>query len=152
MKVVNFELLEIEKADRYKEIPIKLILNEKLDLRYSQFTEELYQEISEQIEKSNIVNYDGPVVFQFYTDLERTDLKDLRDLIISGLVQKLLITKEKTKHDELRLGIPKGFNQLEIMQAHLMDFVNFKLLKEVFEIEFYDFKNRLYKPMISRKV
>jgi hypothetical protein len=99
-----------------------------------------------------MTSYEGAVVFQFYTDLERADLKDLRDLIISGLVKKLLITKDKQKHDEVRLGVPRSLNSLDIMQTHIMDLVNFNLLKETFEIEFYDFKNRLYKPMISRKV
>ena len=152
MKIVNFELLELEKVDRCKNITIKLSLNDKLDMRYSEFTKLLYEDISNQIDSSDMAGYPGAIIFQIYMDLERADLKDLRDLVMSGVVKKLVITKDKIKHEERRLGVPKALGNLDIMQGHIMDLINYPLMKESFDVEFYDFKNRLYKPLVSRKV
>lgn len=149
MKVMNFKELKVESAPRYKELSMRLKLEEKLDLNYSVFTEMIFQEISAFIDEQKIENYENAIVFQFQTDLERTDLKFVKDIILAALTAKLIKTKQEWKHNEKRLGIPKGLGGLEIMDGHLMDLVNFPLLTERFQVEFYDLKNRKYKPVVK---
>jgi hypothetical protein len=146
---MNFKTLEIEIVGRYKELPIKLELNDRLDLKYSVFTELVFADIKNAISQSQLDKYDNPIIFQVYTDIPRSELKFIRDIIIAALVDNMIVTKETYKHGERRLGIPEKLKGLEIMDGHIMDLVNYPLLKEQFEIQFYDEKSRLYKPVIK---
>jgi hypothetical protein len=146
---MNFKTLQLDVVARYKELPIRLSLDEKLDLKVSEFTNYVYQTIGDYIESSQLNKYDNPVIFQIHTDLPRSELKMIRDIIIAALVKKLVKDPNEFKHGERRLGIPSGLQGLEIMSGHIMDLINYPLLKEEFEIQFYDDRDRLYKPVIK---
>lgn len=149
MKVMNFETLKVENVNRYKEISLKLVLDKKLDMKYSEFTEDLYVTIGDLIKRENLQTYENPIVFHIHTDLDRSELKMLRDLIIGVIVDEMIVTKGTFKHREQRLGRPDEFETLDIMQGHLMDLVNYPLVKEQFNIYFYDAKDRVYKPVVK---
>lgn len=150
MKIVNFQSLEVEKAERHKEYKIVLDLGSKLDLNYSVFLDYLSENLKKSLKPEEIKKIEVPINFQIYTGLSRADLKIWRDLILSQFI-RAMVEKREIKREEKRLGIPKKLEKkLEGMHIHLMDMINFPLLTEKFNVEFYDERKYSYKPLVKK--
>lgn len=152
MQIANFKNRTVHKTKRYKEIILSLNLDAALDLKVSEFIILLNKEMKEQIDIKGLKEYDGDVLFKIYTDLPRIDLQDMRDVIMRSLSDALIESRE-FKHGEEILGIVTApdFLQLEITITNLMDLINYNLIQESFDVEFFDNKKYSYRPLISRK-
>lgn len=152
-KIINFYEKKIEKANRFKEIKIRLSLEEDLDLVYSEFFKKLKSSIKQQLEEQKVEEYEGAIMIQVYTKLPRQELRPLKDLIFASVAENLVITKDRFKIGEHRiLGITflKGFEYIDLPLVNLMELVNYPLICESFNIELYDKENLLYKIMMNR--
>ncbi|MFW6029698.1 MAG: hypothetical protein ACOCRO_05530 [Halanaerobiales bacterium] len=138
MNFLDFKNREIKVANGYEKISMDLQLNDMLDNRFSTFVSTLDTSIRNYLSSINLEESQKPILFKFYTDLNKDDLMISRDQIIEAVARAIIVTTKEYKNGEKILGLPDTFKHVDMLRAVILNLINYPLRYEVINFVFID--------------